>query len=193
MAERTERPQVRDEPRDRGPCLRGEAQDAGLPIELLEDVPETPVPPPRRRHDRRQVLPAEPVDVRAGQPVHVDARREIGNRPQERQQDPDLGPGVQAGRPGEPPRDRGQVQAAEDRVRVAVGADEDREVARPCSAGDASGDLCCDPVALLGSGRERLEPDRRTRLVCRTLGPEPLRDPRPDFEPIRIVEPDEAV
>ena len=52
-------PQVADEPRDRFPGRRGDAEDARLPLELLEDLPQRPVATAGAGHDRGQVRAAE--------------------------------------------------------------------------------------------------------------------------------------
>ena len=49
--------------------------------------------------------PPSAVDLGRGQGVQVDARIGVGDDAQEGEQQPDLGPGVQPRRPGEPPRD----------------------------------------------------------------------------------------
>ena len=123
--------QVGDQLRDRGPGLGRDAEDPGLALELLEDRPDRPVPAACHVDDRGQVFAAEAIDLRRREGVQVDARAEVGGDPQEREQQPDLRPRVEPGRPGEPPRDRGHVESPQDRVGVAVGPDEDRVVARP--------------------------------------------------------------
>ena len=180
--------EVGDEPAQRRAGRRRQAEQAGLAVELLEDVPDRPVPPARAGDDRRQVVAAEAVHLGCGQGVHVDARAEVGDRPQEGEQQPDLGPGVQAGRPREPPGQPGDVEAAQDRVCLGVRPDEDRVVPRGRSAGDPRGDLPGEPVGLLGPAGERHLADRRGTTARRrfgTLGSEPLVDPRPDLQPIR--------
>ncbi len=184
--------QVGDEARHGRARLGRDAQDARLAVELLEHRPHRAVPATRHVDDRGQVLAAEAVHLGRGQRVQVHARLEVGDDAQEREQQPDLGPGIQPRRPGEPPRDAGHVERPQDRVGVAVGADEDRVVARRGPSLDAPADLGGDPVGLLGARREDLEPDRR-RLGGRSLRAQALEDPGPHLEPVRIVEPDQPV
>ena len=153
--------QVGHEPMHDRPGVGRDAQDARLPVELLEDRPHRAVAAARHVDDRGQVLAAEPVDVRRRERVQVDARLEVGDDAQEREQEPDLRPGIQPGRPREAPRDPGDVQRPQDRIRVAVGADEDGVVARRGAGLHPPADLGRDPVGLLGARREHLEPDRR--------------------------------
>ena len=184
--------QVCDELADRRPRLRTDPQDARLPVELVEHGPDGPVAAAGHVHDRGQVLAAEPVDVRCRDRVEVDVRLEVCGDPQERQQEAHLGSGVQPGGPGEAPRDAGHVERPQDRVGVAVRADEDGVVAGGGPGLDPTPDLGRDPVGLLGTRAEHLEPDRRGSRRD-ALGPEPLDDARPDLEPVRVVEPDEPV
>ena len=158
--------QVRDEPTDRLPARRGDAQDARLPLELVERRPHRPMPAAGGVHDRRQVLAAQAVDLRRGERVQVDARFGVRDRAQERHEQAHLRSGVQPRRTGEPPRDAGHVQRSQDGVGVAVGADQDRVVARARTRSDAPGDVRRDPVGLLGTGRERLEPYRSRRSIA---------------------------
>ena len=137
--------------------------------------------------------PPSPYDLGRRERVQVDARVEVGDDAQERQQQADLGPGVQPGRAREAPRDAGHVERAQDRVGVAVGPDEDGVVARRGAGRDPPADLGGDPVRLLGARREGLEPDRARRAGETRCGPEPLDDAGPDLEPVRVVEPDEPV
>ena len=169
-----------------------QAQDPGLALELVEDGPDGPVSSPGHVDDRGQVLAAERIRVGGRQRVQVDARLEVGDDAQERQQAPDLGPGIEAGRSGEPPRDAGHVQGPKDRVRVPVGSDEYGVVAWCRPRGDPPADLRSDPVRLLRARGEDLQPDRRRR-VARPFRPEPFPDARPDLQPVRVVEPDQAV
>ena len=73
-----------------------DAQDPGLSVELLEDRPHRPVAPAGHVDDGGQVLAAEPVDLGGREGVQVDARLRIRDDPQEREQEADLGPRVQA-------------------------------------------------------------------------------------------------
>ena len=141
-----------------------------------------------------EVLAAEPVDLGGRERVEVDARVRVGDDAQERQQEPDLRPGVEArtcpeNRHGMP----GHVERAQERVGVAVRADEDRVVPRrgarrrsgaPISAAIQS--ASSDPVA---------NASRRTGggVGVAALGAEPLADPGADLEPVRVVEPDQPI
>ena len=184
--------QVGDELRDGRPRLGRDAEDPGLAVELLEDRPDGPVPAAGHVDDRGQVLAAEAVDLGRREGVQVDARAEVRGDPQEREQQPDLGSRVEPGRPGEPPRDPGHVESAQDRVGVAVGPDEDRMVARPAPASmrrpisAAIQSASSDPVAKTSS---------RTGAgaTATALGAQPLEDPRPHLEAVRVVEPDQPV
>ncbi len=76
---------------------------------------------------------------------------------------------------------------------MAVGADEDRVVARRGAGLDPPSDLGGDPVGLLRARREDLEPDRRRRRRRRAAARSRLTIAGPDLEPVRVVEPDEPV
>ncbi len=192
MGQRRVRPQICDEATRRGTRRRGEAQDARLSVELVEDVEDRPVAAASGRDDRGQVLAAEPVHVRRGERVDVHARRQVGDRAHEREQQPDLRAGVQARRARETPRHSRDVQRPQDRVGRRVGTDEDRVIAWPRAALDPPRDLRGHPVGLLRARPECLQPNGH-RAAARPLGPEPLHDPGPDLEAVGIVEPDEPV
>ena len=72
VGDRRQLSQVRDEPADRRPRRARDPQDPRLPLELLEDLPEGPVPSPSRVHDRRQVLAAEVIRLARRDAVQVD-------------------------------------------------------------------------------------------------------------------------
>ena len=183
---------VADQAMDGRPRRRCQSEDAGLPLELVHDRHHRPVAPPGRVDDRGQVVATEPVHLGRGERIEVDARIGVRDDPQERHQEAHLGSGVQPGRPGEPPRHAGDVQGAQDGVRVAVRTDEDRVVARVGTARDPARDVGRDPVRFLRSRGERLETHRRRRRVT-SLCPEALDETRPRLEPIGVVEPDEPV
>ena len=167
-------PEVRDQRAAPRPRPR-EAQDPGLAPELVQDLEHGPVPAARGLDDGRQVLAAEAVLLRCRDPVNVDARREVRDRAEERQQHPDLRPRVQTGRPGEAPRNARDVERPQDRVRGRVRPDQDRGVAGPGAAVDASRDVRGDPVRLVGAGGERLvadgrcAPEPRSGTICLTM------------------------
>ena len=75
---------------------------------------------------------------------------------------------------------------------MSIRADEDGVVARRRARGDSSSDVGGDPVGLLRTGRDRLDPDRR-RIDVVALCPEPLGQTGPDLEAVRVVEADEVV
>ena len=184
--------QVRHELVDRRSRLWPDAQDARLAIELIEHRPDRAIAASGHVDDGSQILATEPIDVRCGDRVEVNAGIEVGSDAEERQQQPHLRTGVQAGRPGEPPWDSDHVQRPQDRVSVSVRPHEDRVVASRGTRFDPAPDIRRDPVGLLGARAEDLEPDRR-RGRRDTLGPQPLGDARLHLESIGIVEPDEPM
>ena len=196
MGEPRVAPQVGHQAADRRPAGRGQAEQAGLAVELLEDGPDRPVPAPRAGHDGGQVLAAEAVYVGGRQGVDIDARAEVGDGPQEGQQQADLGSGVQARAPREAPRQAGQVEAAQDGVRLRVRPDEHGVIAWGSAGSDPPGDVAGHPVGFVRTGREGLVADGRGTPAGGRFGPlraEPLVDPRPDLEPLRVVESDEPM
>ena len=164
----------------------------GLARELLEHLVHGAVPPARGGHDVDEVRAAQAVQLRRRERVHVHRRVGVRDRPQEREQQPDLGSRVEPGRPREPPRDPLEVERPEDRVRGRVRAHEDRHVAVRRTFAHPARDVRRDPVGLLGAGGERLVPDGG-RPVAPPLRDELLDDPRPDLEAVRIVVADEPV
>ena len=164
----------------------------GLPVQLLEDLADRAVPAAGHVDDRGQVLAAEAVHLRRRERVQVDARLGLRHDAQEREQQADLRPGVQAGRPREAPRDAGDVERPQEGVGVAVGPDEDGVVARPSAGGDPAADLGDDPVRLVRGGRERLQRDRG-RVRVGPFGAESLADPGAHLEAFRVVEANQPV
>ena len=191
MGHRREARDVGHEPVDAGTRGGRETEDPGLPLDLLEDIPDGPVSPASRVDDAREVFAVDRVDVRCRERIEIHARMRVGHRPQERQKEPDLGTRVQPGRAREPPRDAGYVEGPQDRIRVAVRPDEDRMVTGRPASGDPARDIRGDPVRFLGARRERFELDGHARLA--SLGTESLGDPGPDLETIGIVESNEPV
>ena len=93
-------------------------------------VPHRPVAPARHVDDGGEILAADRIHLGRRKRVEIHARVRVGDRPKEGQQQPDLGPGIEPGRTGEPPRDAGDVEGAQDRIGVTVRPDEDRVIAR---------------------------------------------------------------
>ena len=74
VCERAVSAQVCDEPGDARPAVGGDAQDAGLAVELLEHVPHGAVAASGRGHDGGQILATERVQIRGRERVDVNAR-----------------------------------------------------------------------------------------------------------------------
>ena len=184
--------EVRDELCGSGPRLGRQAQDPRLSAELLQDLEHGPVAAARHLDDAHQVRPTQAVQLRRRQRVHIHGRRGIRDRPQERQEELDLGPGIQPAGPGEPPRDPLQVEGPQDRIRRGVGADEDGCVLGPCPLPDPPCDVLRDPVRLLRAARERLVPDRGHAFPA-PLGHESLDDPCADLQAVGVVVADQPV
>ena len=115
--------------------------------------------------------------------------------PEEGDEEPDLRAAVQPRIAREGPRDAAQVQRAQERVRIVIGADEDGAVAVGPTAGMLFGDQLGD---LVGFARDRIESQmsRRHADPGPAVGPrgfQLLVDPLRHLEPIRIVELDEPV
>ena len=134
-----------------------------------------------RIDDRRQVLAAEAVDA----PTQRGRRRRRSSRGRRSarrngEQQPDLGPGVQARGAREAPRDRRPRSgcAGSGRRRRSSGRGRrGRAVRAPAAIRPA--DLGGDPVGLLRAGRERLVPDAAAAPAARPLGAQALRRSRP--------------
>ncbi len=184
--------EVPQEPAHGLPRSGGNPQEARLVVQLIHHLPDGPITPPGQVDDRGQVVTGDPVQVGCRQGIHVHARVEIRDGSQEGHQQADLGPGVESRRTGESPWDAGQVECPQDGIGVAVGPDEHGMVPRPRPGAQPSGDVGGDPVRLLRSRGERLEPDRRCGRIL-AYRPKPFRDPGSNLESIRIVEPDKPV
>jgi hypothetical protein len=87
---------VGDERSDLGPARRAQADEPGLLDQLLQHGPYRSIASPGGVHDGAQVLAIHADQVRAAQRVDVDAGVRISHHPQERHEDPDVGPPVQA-------------------------------------------------------------------------------------------------
>ena len=124
-------PQVVGQARQRGATAGCETEDRWLILQLLEDLEDAPVPAPRRSGHLAEVGGRDGVAIRGRERVDVDARRGVRDGAKQREQESHLGPGVQPGGAGEPPRQPRGGQRSEDRVRVRVRAHEDGEVPRP--------------------------------------------------------------
>ncbi len=115
----------------------------------------------------------------------------VHDAPEERDQQSDLRPAVEPRIAAERPRDAAEVQRAQERVGVAVGADENRDVVvRPFAGGDALGDHRRDLVGLV-RGAVEVEV-----LGCGPLAlgrPQSFVDPRGDLEPVGVVVADQPV
>src|SRR5438552_1826782 len=159
MRERRVTPEILDQARKRLTRRRAQPQESRLPAELVGHFPDRSVSAAGAVDDRREVFTTEAVDIGGGERVYVDARAEIGERTQEREKQPNFRPTVEPGAAGEPPRDAGEVQAPQDRVRVRVRTNEHRVVPRTGTGGDPSADFGGDPVRLLRPRRECLQPD----------------------------------
>ena len=110
--------QVGGQPGERGAARRARgASRPGCVLELLEHLEHAAVPPPRRARHLGEVAGRDPEALRGGEGVDVDARRRVGDRAQQREQEPDLRPRVQARRAREAPRQPGGVERSEDRRR----------------------------------------------------------------------------
>ena len=103
---------------------------------------------------------------------------------------------IQAGGPGEAPWHARHVQRAQDRIGIAVGANQHGVVAGSTASSQRGRDPFGDGIGLVGSGVERQELD----LHLGRAGPsapsarhESLVDPLAGLEPIGIVVPDQAV
>jgi hypothetical protein len=130
MAQLAVATQVGHEPRQRRPGVGTKAEEARLAVHLDERLPQGAVRPSRPARQRREVVTPEAVEVRGGQAVDVDGAAGLAHRPQEREEDADLRPGVQARDAREAPGNSGEIEAPQHGIRVGVRPDEDRVVAR---------------------------------------------------------------
>ena len=165
-------------------CRGSHPQDPRLHIELLQDRPDGAVPATGHVDDPRQVLAAEAIDVGGRQRVKVDARFEVCDHAQEREEEADFGTCVESRGAGEPPRDPSHVEGAQDRVGLGIRANEDSMVTRRGSGLDSPADLRGKPIGFFGTRGERLK-SNRSRCVADAVRAQPLADAGTDLEAIR--------